>query len=140
MSATTAATTPGANAPGSSNTAASQSTNVSAAPTSLSDQLLSSVPKLDPTGLNCAIFSVHFQDAVEAKGFWDHFDGAETCPVAANLEEPTNDEETIINQWRKNERSAKSLLTQKLRDSALMRVHSKPTVKERWDAIATMMH
>ena len=33
-------------------------------------------------------------------------------------------------QWDKNERSAKSLLTQKIPDSTLMRVHSKKTVKE----------
>ncbi len=102
----------------------------------MSDQLPGSVPKLDPTGLNWAIFSVRFQDAVEAKGFWGHFDGSEPCPTAANAEEPTAEETTKINQWKKEERSAKSLLTQKLPDSALMRVHTKPTVKERWDAIA----
>ena len=38
-------------------------------------------------------------------------------------------------QWDKNERSAKSLLTQKIPDSTLMRIHSRKTVKERWDAI-----
>src|SRR6266567_3373762 len=38
-------------------------------------------------------------------------------------------------QWDKNERFAKSLLTQKIPDSTLMRVHSKKTIKERWDAI-----
>ena len=49
--------------------------------TSPSDSLSSSVPKLESTGMNWAIFSVHFQDAVEAKGFWGHFDGTTTCPV-----------------------------------------------------------
>jgi len=43
--------------------------------TSLSDSLPSSIPKLDASGLNWAIFSVCFQDAIEAKGFWSHFDG-----------------------------------------------------------------
>ena len=33
-------------------------------------------------------------------------------------------------QWDKNERFAKSLLTQKIPDSTLMRVHSKKTIKE----------
>ena len=110
---------PEAIAPASSS-ATSISTTVSAASTSLSDQLPGSVPKLDSSGLNWAIFSVHFQDAVEAKGFWGHFDGSETCPTAANPEDPTDEETTKINQWKKNERLAKSLLTQKLPDLALM--------------------
>jgi len=51
--------------------------------TSLSDSLPSSIPKLDSTGLNWAIFSVRFQDAIEAKGFWGHFDGSEPRPVVS---------------------------------------------------------
>jgi len=58
------------------------------------------------------IFSVRFQDAVDAKGFWGHFDGSEPHPVAVNPGEPTDDETTKLNQWKKNERSAKSLLIQ----------------------------
>ena len=50
------------------------------ATTSLSDTLPSSIPKLDASGINWAIFSVHFQDAIEAKGFWNHFDGSSTHP------------------------------------------------------------
>ena len=49
--------------------------------TSLSDTLPSSIPKLDSTGSNWAIFRVRFQDAVEAKGFWAHYDGSKTRPV-----------------------------------------------------------
>ena len=130
--------TPEANA---SNTASTSHittvSTVSTASTSLSDQLPASVPKLDPSGLNWAIFSVRFQDAVEAKGFWGHFDGSEPCPTAANMEEPTDEETIKIHQWKKEECSAKSLLMQKLPDSALMRVHTKPSIKEWWDAIAT---
>ena len=110
---------------------------VTSASTSLADQLPSSIPKLDSSGTNWAIFSVRFQDAVEAKGFWSHFDGSEQCPVAANASAPTETETAKINQWKKDERSAKSLLTQKLPDSTVMRVYSKSTVKERWDAIVT---
>ena len=120
--------------------------------TSLSDSLPSSIPKLDSTGLNWAIFSVRFQDAVEAKGFWGHFDGSEPRPEPSPAPPPTETAEgarpaparvaTISAedlaaqlQWDKNERSAKSLLTQKIPDSTLMRIHSKKTVKERWAAI-----
>jgi len=101
--------------------------------TSLSDTLPSTVPKLDATGINWAIFSVRFQDAVEAKGFWDHFDGTSACPTLSTT--PTADETAAKKQWEKDERSAKSLLTQKIPDSTLMRVHSKTSVKEQWDAI-----
>jgi len=101
--------------------------------TALADSLSASVPKLDPSGQNWAIFSVCFQDAVEAKGFWGHFDGSDLHPT---LSSPAMDakiaEET---QWVKNERSAKSLLTQKIPDGTLMCIHTKTTVKLHWDAI-----
>ena len=101
--------------------------------TALSDSLPSTVPKLDASGINWAIFSVRFRDAVEAKGFWGHFDRSSTTPAMS--ETPTADETAAKNQWEKDERSAKSLLTQKIPDSTLMRIHSKPSVKDRWDAI-----
>ena len=49
--------------------------------TALADTLPSSIPKLDASGLNWAIFSLRFQDAVEAKGYWGHFDGTTPRPV-----------------------------------------------------------
>ena len=55
--------------------------------------------------------------------------------MAVNANAPTDTKTAKINQWRKDERSAKSLLTQKLPDSTLMRTYVKPSVKERWDAI-----
>jgi len=47
----------------------------------------------------------------------------------------TSKEIAAKSQWEKDERSAKSLLTQKLPDSTLMKVHTKPTVQERWEAV-----
>ena len=38
--------------------------------TALANTLPSSVPKLEASGLNWVIFSLCFQDAVEAKGYW----------------------------------------------------------------------
>src|SRR6266567_545842 len=114
--------------------------------TLLSDSLPSSIPKLNSTSLNWAIFSVRFQDAVEAKGCWGHFYGSEPRPVVSAVTTTAEgDEDAQMKlaealamqqlQWDKNERSAKSLLTQKIPDLTLMRVHSKKSVKERWDAI-----
>ena len=109
--------------------------------TALADTLPSSVPKLDASGLNWAIFSLRFQDAVEAKGFWGHFDGTTPRPNAVTTATATAtatvDNTDAITQWDKDERSAKSLLTQKIPDSALMRIRKCKTVKERWDAITT---
>jgi hypothetical protein len=125
---------------------------MSTAPTSLSDTLPSSIPKLDASGLNWAIFAVRFQDAVEAKGFWGHFTGDKVRPAAAPpaaattgdapaaADKPTLTAEELAliqKQWDKDELSAKSLLTQKIPDSTLMRIHTKKTVRERWEAIVT---
>jgi len=55
--------------------------------TSLADTLPSSVPKLDTSGLNWAVFSLHFQDAIEAKGYWGHFHGTSEHPVALKPED-----------------------------------------------------
>ena len=90
---------------------------------SLSDSLPSSVPKLEATGINWAIFVVRFRDAVEAKGYWGHFDG--TSPVPSVSSPATDAEAAAKGQWDKDERSARSLLTQKLPDSTLMKVLKK---------------
>jgi hypothetical protein len=110
---------------------------MSVATASLNDTLPSSIPKLDATGLNWAVFSLRFEDAVQAKGFWGHFSGSTPCPTATIESAPTADELAAIEKWEKDERSARSLLTQKLPDSALMRIRNKPSVKERWEAITT---
>lgn len=101
----------------------------------LSDALPSTVPKLDASGSNWAIFVFRFEDAVEAKGFWGHFDGTVSRPIAVNPAAPTATETAAIAQWDKDERSAKSLLTQKLPDSTVVMVHGKVTVRERWEAV-----
>jgi len=97
--------------------AATSTTTVSS--TALSDHLPASIPRFEPSGLNWPVFSIRFEDAVEAKGFWGHFDGTKALPKPVDAAK----------------RSAKSLLTQKLPDSALMRIRTKKTVRERWEAI-----
>src|ERR1700678_3209327 len=94
---------------------------------SLSDTLPSTVPKLDAEGDNWAIFLVRFMDAVEAKGFWGHFDGSLSPPVTTTTS--SDAEKTTLTQWEKDKRSAKTLLTQRLPDSTVMEIHSK-VVKE----------
>ncbi|KAK0224834.1 hypothetical protein EDD85DRAFT_778116, partial [Armillaria nabsnona] len=100
---------------------------------SLMDSLPGSVPKLNASGLNWAVFSIHFCDTVEPKGFWGHF--SSTTPCLTVLLPPTQAELTAIEAWQKDECSARSLMMQKISDSTLMCVHSKPTVWECWEAI-----
>ena len=86
--------------------------------TALADTLPSSIPKLKASGLNWVIFSLHFQDAIEAKGYWGHFDGTDLHPVvtqtsppstsattkmSATTTSPTAEELAVIAQWDKDE-------------------------------------
>jgi hypothetical protein len=70
--------------------------------TSLSDSLPTSVPKLDASHTNWVIFTFHFQDAMEAKGFWGHFDGTSSRPVANPTGAPTSTELIATAQWEKD--------------------------------------
>ena len=97
------------------------------------DILPSSVPKLLATGLNWTAFSMHFEDAIRAKGLWGHFDGSISKPTVSSP--ATADEVTALAQWDKDDLSAKALLTHRIPDSTLIRVHGKPLLKDRWDLI-----
>ena len=104
--------------------------------TSLADTLPLSVPKLDASGLNWAVFLLCFQDAVEAKGYWGHFDGTSKRPAVIKLEDfstttadapapaipSAKDLAAAISQWDKDEWSVKLLLTQKIPNYALMHI------------------
>ncbi|KAF8800888.1 hypothetical protein BYT27DRAFT_7066441, partial [Phlegmacium glaucopus] len=98
-----------------------------------SDLLSSTVPKLDDEGANWVIFFVRFKDAIQAKGFWGHFDGSCLAPTLSS--EPTTAEIAAKTQWEKNEYSAKTLLTQRLPDSTVMEICSKETTRERWELV-----
>jgi hypothetical protein len=65
--------------------------------------------------LNWTAFSIRFQEAIEAKGFWGHFDGTSLKPVVSSP--PATGEEDALNQWTKNEHSTKALLTHRIPDS-----------------------
>jgi hypothetical protein len=57
-------------------------------------------------------------------------------PVPAQVK-VTDEELAQMAQWDKNEKSVKSLLTQKIPDSTLMHVHTKKTVQKHWAAIVS---
>jgi len=89
------------------------------------DILPSSIPKLNPHGENWAIFQIRFQNMMEVKDKWEHFDGSSTRPA---------DEDEAI-EWDKEERMAKYLLTQCLPDSTVVWIQRFKTVHEQWVSI-----
>src|SRR5882762_2254137 len=106
-----------------------QSANITK-PTTMSthvspDTLPSSVPKLDPRGENWAIFKIRFQNAMEVKEKWAHFNDQQKRPTDA----------AEAAEWDKNERMAKYMLTQRLPDSTVVRIQKCKNVAEQWSAI-----
>ena len=68
---------------------------MSASTTALADTLPPSIPKLDPTGSNWTVFLFRFQDAIDAKGFWGHFDGTSKMPELLTTGTPSNKENSM---------------------------------------------
>ena len=121
----------------------------------LNDVLPASVPKLDVSGGNWAIFALRFQTVVQGKGLWGHFDGSVPCPVLTPSATATTATATTttatpatatqaatvsvtqedVDNWNRHENIARSLLAQRLPDSTLVVVSSHVSVKSMWDAI-----
>jgi len=75
----------------------------------LTDTLPSTVPHLESDGSNWPIFNLHFQYAIEVKGFWGHFDGTTThsSPIDASLSSTA-----AQTTWDQNECSCHDLVKQ----------------------------
>ena len=102
--------------------------------TALSDSLPSDVPKLQPTGVNWAIFYICFSSAIQAKGKWGHFNGTVTPPPTPSG--PPTPEQLATNvQWTKDEVSARNLLLQKLPDLSVMKICHQLTIHATWNVI-----
>ena len=69
------------------------------------------VPRLELSGTNWAIFSLRFQEAMEANQKWGHFDGTSTRPAAADPDKPTDVEKAVQAEWDQAETVAKYLLS-----------------------------
>ena len=77
-----------------------------AAAITISDPLPTSVPHLETNGSKWAIFSMRFQEAMEANNKWGQFDGTTTCPVPADTAKPTPDEVKAGAAWDQDENVA----------------------------------
>ncbi|KAI9444333.1 hypothetical protein H4582DRAFT_2071907 [Lactarius indigo] len=69
----------------------------------MSNPLPTSVPCLDPTGSNWAIFSMCFEEAMEANQKWGHFTSSTICPVPSDINKPTNEEKEELAAWDQDE-------------------------------------
>ena len=101
----------------------------------MSDPNANSVPHLEPNGSNWAIFSMCFQEAMEANLKWSHFDGSATRPVPKDAKNPTDDEKKSGLAWDQDEVMARYLLSQRLPDSTAVRLKGLASAKERWDKV-----
>ena len=101
----------------------------------MSDPYAISVPRLEPNGSNWVIFSMRFQEAMEANLKWSHFDGSATRPVPKDAKNPTDDEKKSGLAWDQDEVMARYLLSQRLPDSTAVRLKGLASAKERWDKV-----
>src|SRR5882762_10183578 len=110
------------------------------------DTLPTSIPKLDHHGENWAIFKIRFQNAMEAKDKWGHFNGLTLwppqpqpmlpfAPPEAMETESIASEANLVAEWDKNECTVKYMLTQRLPDSTLIHIQCYVTIAEQWSAI-----
>ena len=105
------------------------------APSSTIEQLPPNIPRLEPNGVNWAVFSMRFQEAMQATRRWSYFDGSKLCPVPADKANPTDAETEAIDKWDYEDQIARYLLSQRLPDTTTMQVSHFKTVKERWEKV-----
>jgi hypothetical protein len=91
------------------------------------------VPYLDPSSINWAAFSTHFQEAMQVIGQWGHFDGTKPCPVPKKADTPMDAESEAIESWAHEDVVACYLLSQHLSDVTTLHLFNYLTAKLHWD-------
>jgi hypothetical protein len=100
-------------------------------------QLPSNIPCLKADGSNWAIFVMCFREAMQAIRRWPYFEGTIPCPSPKNPAKVPDNERKSIEDWEFEDLAARYLLSQHLPDSVVIRLHSLPTAKARWDHLVT---
>ena len=101
------------------------------------EQLPSNIPHLEADGSNWAIFTMRFQEAMQATRCWSHFDGTSTTPTAKDPNKPTDVEKKEIEAWEHDDTAARYLLSQRLPNTIAVRLYAHKTAKARWDRLTT---
>ena len=106
--------------------------------TSLSD-FHNAVEKLDSSGANWVMFKSRFMIAIDQKDVEGHFDGSESKPVLAEnaSEDQKRTFEAESKAWKKKEKLALYLLSQKLLDSTFAKYMHKESVAKMWSALVS---
>lgn len=105
------------------------------APSSTIEQLPTNIPCLEPNGVNWAVFSMQFQEAMQATRHWLYFDGSKPCPVPKDKANPTDPKTEAMDKWDYKDQIAHYLLSQRLPDTTAMQVSHFRTVKEHWEKV-----
>ena|SRR6266404_163896 len=87
----------------------------------LSLYLPDSIPILNNLGSNWQTFAVPFEKEICARGIWGHFDGSATRPS-------DHGSEVAQTLWKKSERNARYLLSERLCDSLCLKTPKLETV------------
>ena len=103
---------------------------------SLSD-FISTVEKLDMSGLNWVIFQSRFMIAISQKDMEDHFDGSSPKMVLSyNMTDEAKEEFAKASKtWKKKEALALYLLMQKLPESTFPKYMCKTSVAQVWSGL-----
>ena len=97
--------------------------------------LPASIPYLEPHGTNWAIFMMRFRDAMKLTHRWMYFTGQKKCPEPQDKDNPTDGEIEAAEKWEYEDSVASYLLSQRLPDSAVMRLSSCSTTQEQWEMV-----
>jgi hypothetical protein len=79
--------------------------------------LPSNIPHLETDGSNWAIFTMHFQEAMQVTHCWPYFEGTMPCPSVKDLSKATDNKWKAIDKWEHEDLAACYLLSQRLPNS-----------------------
>jgi len=92
-------------------------------------QLPSNISHLKADGPNWAIFTMCFQEAMQATQHWPHFDGTSICPSPKDPNKVTDNEKKEIEKWDYKDTAAWYLLSQRLPNSIAVWLYTYTTAK-----------
>src|SRR6266404_5476034 len=101
--------------------------------TAMNNPLPTTVPHLKPTGANWAIFSMCFQEAMEANQKWSHFKGMLKYPTPVDDKNIMANEQKAIDAWNLEDCY---MLSQQLPDSTAICLKTLATVQECWKKVS----
>ena len=98
-------------------------------------QLPANIPRLEPSSINWAIFSMCFWEAMQATRCWGYFDGTKSRPEPKDKGNVTDDKTEAIEKWDHEDLVARYLLSQRLPDTTTICLGHYKTAKEHWEKV-----